>query len=145
MNKNDIRRALIKSRSPEEAAAILRENGVQISDEDAGKLYDTIHLYYSLDTTELSDDELNAISGGNRDYATEGCAATVEPGSECWGTDGGCAFVNITYTHPPTTYCCRKCGAHVYTYEPGHGIYRYVYRCPRCGSEYGMFEYVPSH
>ena len=45
-------------------------------------------------------------------------------------TISGCAIVNITYSHPPTSYCCRKCGAHVYTYEPGHGLYRYVYRCP---------------
>ena len=81
MNKNDIRRALFKSQSPEEAAAILRDNGIDISDEDAGKLFDTVRLYNSLDTAEMSDDELNAVVGGRRDFATEGCAATVEPGS----------------------------------------------------------------
>lgn len=42
------------------------------------------------DGEALSLDEMEAVAGGaeDRDWLADGCAATVEPGSNCWGTDG---------------------------------------------------------
>lgn len=86
---------------------------------------------------ELSVDELEAISGGGRDWTTEGCAATMEPGSDCWGTDY-CALWPVTYVHKPVDSICPTCGTYLYLakvdYETNfeEGLY---YRCKNCGYE----------
>ncbi|MBR7045653.1 MAG: hypothetical protein IKI23_08345 [Lachnospiraceae bacterium] len=58
---------------------------------------------------ELSIDELAAVAGGvtTRDWQSEGCAATVEKGSDCWGTDGGCTVCNISYFGVSESDRCR--------------------------------------
>ena len=58
---------------------------------------------------ELSVDELDAVSGGvtTRNWQREGCAATVEAGSDCWGTDGGCSVSNISYYGVSESDRCR--------------------------------------
>jgi len=92
---------------------------------------------------ELSLDELEAVSGGEefslihwgkifRDYAQEGCAATVEPDSHCWGTDGGCTAVDRFYSHKPIWVKCPDCG--VYLYKSGE---RYG-RCIVCRKGYSL-------
>ncbi len=57
------------------------------------------HTDPAIEGMELSVDELAAVSGGvtYRDWQKEGCAASVEKGSDCWGTDGGCLLHNISY------------------------------------------------
>lgn len=93
------------------------------------------------DGTNLSTDELEAVSGGaDRDWLTDGCAATVEPGSWC-GTNDRCVAFSVTYDHEPQKEKCPKCGAFMYIY---HTQYVYAgsetkvfdyYRCPKCGYE----------
>ena len=47
---------------------------------------------------ELSAEELEAVAGGaDRDWLTDGCAATVEPGSWCGSNDWGFIW-SVTYT-----------------------------------------------
>ena len=63
----------------------------------------------AIEDKKLSTDELDAVSGGvtTRDWQKEGCAATVEAGSDCWGTDGGCLACNISYSGVSESDRCR--------------------------------------
>jgi hypothetical protein len=63
----------------------------------------------AIEDKKLSTDELDAVSGGvtTRDWQSEGCAATVEAGSDCWGTDGGCRVCNISYFGVSESDRCR--------------------------------------
>lgn len=93
------------------------------------------------DGTDLSTDELEAVSGGtDRDWATDGCAATVEPGSWC-GTNDNCVAIYVTYDHEPEKETCPECGSFMYIYHTNtvHAgseskEFNY-YRCPKCGYE----------
>ena len=93
------------------------------------------------DGTNLSADELEAVSGGaDRDWLTDGCAATVEPGSWC-GTNDKCVKIYVTYDHAPEKDKCPECGAFMYIYHT-HLVYAggnakafNYYRCPKCGYE----------
>ena len=62
----------------------------------------------------------------------EGCAATVEEGSDCWGTDGGCDLCNIEYTNLPTRICyqCGRKSAIVKAFVIGGND---VLQCRYCG------------
>ena len=84
MDKDEIKKNLYEADSPKEIQEILSGLGFESSDEEAARLFEEIQLFHSSETEVLSEDELAAISGG-RDYAKDGCAATVEPGSDCWG------------------------------------------------------------
>ena len=58
----------------------------------------------------LSLEELDTVTGGkDRDYIKDGCAATVEVDSSCWGTDS-CIILNVTYDNKPTHHKCPDCG-----------------------------------
>ena len=92
---------------------------------------------------ELSIDELDSVSGGEdfsfsrwgitfRDYSQEGCAATVEPESHCWGTDGGCTAVDRVYSHKPIWMKCPDCGVYLYKSGESYG------RCIVCGKGYSL-------
>ena len=76
---------------------LAKEEGFNLTEEEAGRAFEEM-----LNTTsgELSEDELLAVSGG-RDYPVSGCAATVEFGSSCWGTDGGCASCSASFHKVP--------------------------------------------
>ena len=102
----ELRSKLKKAASREEVEALLKADG-----------------------QELSPDELEDVAGG-RDWMKDGCAATVEENSDCWGTDGGCAISNITYTNLPETYC-RKCNKQsaIWIYDDE----KYMQRCRYCG------------
>lgn len=86
----------------------------------------------------VSEAELDSVNGGifsERDYAKDGCAATVEYGSDCWGTDGGCKVVNIQYDHPPVKQKCDVCGKQtVYKHDLGINVFNYT--CRNCGARY---------
>lgn len=57
---NDILESLKSAKTPEEILAVMRENGVEeFSEENAKMYFDFIHK-----SGELSDDELNAATGG---------------------------------------------------------------------------------
>ena len=96
-DRKELENKLMKATTVEEIKAIVTEGGCEISDEDAQRI---------LGKFKVSADELDTMSGGSegsgcsscqaRTYA-DGCAATVEKGSYCWGTDGGCVLMNVKY------------------------------------------------
>ena len=64
----------------------------------------------SAENRELSPDEMAAVAGGeDRDWLRDGCAATVEAGSDCYGTDM-CGLWPVIYEHRPTRHKCSVCG-----------------------------------
>ena len=86
---------------------------------------------YQLQGQEISDEELDAVSGGaKRDWLTDGCAATVEPGSWCW-SDDSCFVFDVTYIHDPMEKC-PKCHGMMYLYKnEGEGFF--LEKCQSCG------------
>ena len=100
---------LLGAENAEQAADILKEAGQTVTAEDIAHLWDEISSYRK--DKELSLDELEAVSGGaDRDWLTDGCAATVEPKSWCDSNDS-CIFFDVTYNHEPANVICPKCGA----------------------------------
>lgn len=95
--------------NPDEIRRILTESGYTPSEEAVNNIRELINAETETKCRVLSTDELSAVSGGatERDYATEGCAATVENGSHCFGTDGGCLIVNIDFIHPRCSSAAR--------------------------------------
>ena len=88
----------------------------------AEQLWKELESLSEIEAHELSLDELEAVSGGvSRDWATEGCAATVQPGSWC-GTNDKCVIWSVTYDHPPTHYKCSRCGGWLYELEKEGGV-----------------------
>ena len=85
---------------------------------------------------ELSLDELEAVSGGaDRNWVTDGCAATVEYGSWCDSNDK-CIVWDVTYEFQPTGHLCPNCGKNMYqqnTISLGGNEYEDQYRCKYCG------------
>ena len=86
---------------------------------------------YQLQGQEVSDEELDAVSGGkHQDWLTDGCTATVEPGSWCW-TDDYCHIWDSTYDHEPEGKC-PKCGGIMYYDHFINDMY-YEVKCKSCG------------
>ena len=105
---NELKGKLLAAKSAEEAAALLKAQGQEITAEDAAQLWQEITKRREQDSTELSPDEMEAVSGGaDRDWETDGCAATVEPGSHC-SSDDWCSIWDVTYSNMPfrTSKCC---------------------------------------
>ena len=86
---------------------------------------------YLLQGQEISDEELDAVSGGaDRDWLKDGCSATVEPGSWCW-SDDFCYTWDTTYDHDPCGKC-PKCGGIMYI-DKNYGNRMYMEKCKSCG------------
>ena len=134
----DLKAKLLAAQSEEELAALVKADGQEITAEDAARLLEEIEKQHEQEGKELSLDELGAVAGGairNRDYLKEGCAATVEPHSRCWGTDGGCLAINIDYSNWPCNTRCPECGRYTHSvrsYLNKDGLWT-VYACPECG------------
>lgn len=98
--REDLEKKVLAAKSEAEVIDILKNANEEISAEDAMKLYQRVKELQNADDMALSLDELDAVSGGvtTRNWSKDGCAATVEKGSNCWGTDGGCSHMNIKYT-----------------------------------------------
>ena len=58
---------------------------------------------------QLDNNELEAVTGGERDYATEGCASSVVNTDYCVISDR-CYALIIYYKHPHWTENCPVCG-----------------------------------
>ena len=123
---------LLQARSAEEAATLLKEAGVD--GPMAERIWNEICAHR--DDKQLSLDELEAISSGaDRDWLTDGCAATVEPDSTCSSNDA-CWYWDVEYAHEPKEIC-QRCGGYMYK------EYRYTvlgstvdhYKCNKCGRE----------
>ena len=90
---NELKAKLKKSQSIEEVTELLKADG---QDEAlVEKIWHELEAMHDQEDKDLSLDELDAVAGGakHRDWLEDGCAATVEPGSDCWGTDGGCLCI----------------------------------------------------
>ena len=135
---SELKSKLLKAESAEEAAALLRPSGVD--DALATQIWNELCAHRG--DKELSLDELEAVSGGaDRNWATQGCAATVEYGSWCDSNDY-CSIWDVTYDNPPLGSKCPNCGTSLYrSYEIDYPYMREVAykRCKNCG--YKEFDY----
>lgn len=119
IDREELEKKAIEAASAEEVMEIVRAAGEEITAEEAASFFKAVQERKA--DKELALDELEAVSGG-RDWVTEGCAATVEWDSDCWGVDGGCLAIHYTYSREPTTDDrCPKCGARVYL-EGKYGV-----------------------
>ena len=113
------REQLLQTQSPEEAAALVRAAGKELTAEDTAHLWEEVVKHREQAGQELSMDELDAVSGGsvsdwewgddNIDWLVEGCYATVEAGSWCWSSDR-CYSIEVQYIHTPSKIICSECG-----------------------------------
>ena len=126
---NELKAKLLAAQSAEEAAALLKADGQEITAEESALLWKEITSKRGQNGKELSLDELEAVSGG-RDYGTEGCAATVEPDSWCW-SDDECFLDEVFYQHPPRKKLCPRCGHGIATYQYTH-LFVAHYWCQGC-------------
>ncbi|MBR4577213.1 MAG: hypothetical protein IKO25_08410 [Clostridia bacterium] len=129
---------LLNAQSREEVESLLKAEG--ITDPTPDEVWAKIQEKNVTETEAkaLSFDELDDVAGGvslaiggTRDWFTQGCAATVEEGSDCWGTDGGCEISNIEYFNMPNAYCVkcgRSCFRNVWYSNAEHEI-----KCRSCG------------
>ena len=121
---DDLKMKLSKANSLEEVQTILGEN----SGLDINQVWKEIekHRYAKSEKLDLS--ELDAVSGGARDWRKEGCAATCEPGSWC-GSNDFCHVWDVTYdyfwdccpdghAHDFVDNVCARCGYHKGGYIP---------------------------
>jgi len=133
---DELREKLLTAGSAEEVAEILKADGQEITPEDAAHLWEEIKKGKEQDGKELSLDELEAVSGGaDRNWVTEGCAATVEYGSWC-GSNDRCVHFEVTYDFEPTSTLCPNCGKNMYlqnTIKHSSTEFEEQYRCKFCG------------
>ena len=127
LGREELKKKAMKAASAEEVMEIVRAAGEEITAEEAKKFFET--LKKSQADQELSLDELEAVSGG-RNAMTEGCAATVEPGSYCYFTDdcNGAFFVN--YEVYPYDASCPDDGQNPMYWDLLHRCFI----CPKCGA-----------
>ena len=115
----EMRKKILAAESAEEIAEILKEYGRDPG--DAEKIFREVSANK---LEEVSLDEMEAVAGGaDRDFAREGCASTVEPGSWC-GSNDECVIFSVTYDHPPK-FICKRCGGGMYFLRSkgNHDIY----------------------
>jgi hypothetical protein len=139
MGEDNKRRApeerVARAADVEEVRAILVEGGVEVSAEEAEELLRHAKEIYS-DGMFLSADELEAVAGGeDRDFLTQGYAATVELGSSCWSSDGGCWVMDVSYSNLSDAHC-PNCGKLSGFYDKEEALfdhnYRIYYHCHYC-------------
>ena len=131
---NELKARLLKARSAGEAAALMQDAGAP--EELSEPIWAELTRKREADGMELSLDELEAVSGGRRDWVRDGCAATVEPGSWCDSNDS-CIWFDVTYDRPPTRSKCPVCGTNLhvedtdYATNPSDDVT--TYKCRNCG------------
>ena len=77
MSYNEIEQRLMKAESAEEAIAVAKENGVELTAEQAARLFEEISARKA--AVKLDVDELTAVTGGDNLQRLDGiCKATVE-------------------------------------------------------------------
>lgn len=130
--REEIEKKLLKAGSIDEVKSIIEGSGDSISDDDAKMLYDKIKSMDSEASVELSVEELDSVSGGRRDFMKEGCKATVEAGSNCWGNDF-CGLINVWYDAAPEQNC-PKCGAGMGKVREVSSL-KHIIKCHKCGFE----------
>ena len=138
IDREEIEKKAIEAASAEEVMEIVRAAGEEITAEEAASFFKAVQERKA--DKELSLDELEAVAGGeDRDWLRDGCAATVEAGSDCYGTDM-CGLFPVTYEHRPTRHKCSVCGGILYSNgSTGGGFFEeevYHYKCASCGAQF---------
>ena len=138
IDRNELRKKAMEAASAEEIMEIMKAAGEEITAEEAERFYEKVQDKKT--DRELSLDELEAVAGGeDRDWLRDGCAATVEAGSDCYGTDM-CGLWPVTYEHRPTRHKCSVCGGILYSNgSTGGGFFEeevYHYKCASCGAQF---------
>ena len=134
INRDELEKKIMAAESAEEIAELLKADGQAITPGKAGLLLKKVQ---ALRDRELSLEELEAVSGGaERDWVTDGCAATVEPNSWCDELDA-CWFFDVTYEHEPIDEFCPVCNSYLYVDKTYHAPnpsddVKYC-RCKNCG------------
>lgn len=131
---NELIAKLKNAKSLEEVTELLRANGED--EANAEKLWKELETLHMQEDQELSLEELESVAGGRDiNWFKEGCSATVEPGSDCWGSDGGCTFCHHIYMEMPNYGPCPLCGAK-YVYRGGNEKTGYFINCHACKARY---------
>ena len=135
---NKVKNELNEAKSLEEVKEILcvAEYDNKELIEEAEQIWKEIEEHRGEGDKELDVDELEAVSGGaDRNWVTDGCAATCEEGSRCMSNDY-CTLLEVTYE-----YFQDPCmGNHdykltgVFTRKLSHSK-RYIYTCTKCGKD----------
>ena len=128
---NEMREKLLAAKSVDDIATLLKEAG--IDETQTERLWAELEQKREAEGGALSLDELEAVSGGKRNWVTDGCASTVEPGSWCW-SDDVCITVEEHYDNEPVNEKCPKCGIYFYSVvrEEGNPPYPIYYVCKTC-------------
>ena len=128
-------KAQLADKTPAQAVELAAELGYEVTEEELIAAEKELRKQNSPEVVELDLEDMDKAAGGSRDWATQGCAATVESGSSCWGTDY-CVFAFVTYTHSPSSFNCPNCGSMMYldktTSKHGRNSH---YICPKCGAK----------
>ena len=135
----DMKKKILDAASQEEIKAILEDSGAEASADEIARMYREV-MSRQTGEKELSMEELEAISGGqDRDWVRDGCAATCEMDSSCWGTDY-CQGWSVTYDNFGWYLLdCPKGGKHDFgiyseTYNNTRATYTPVFgTCKKCG------------
>ena len=138
IDRNELKKKAMEAASAEEIMEIMKAAGEEITAEEAERFYEKVQDKKT--DRELSPDELEAVAGGeDRDWLRDGCAATVEAGSDCYGTDM-CGLWPVIYEHRPTRHKCSVCGGILYSNgSTGGGFFEeevYHYKCASCGAQF---------
>ena len=138
IDRNELKKKAMEAAGAEEIMEIMKVAGEEITAEEAERFYEKVQDKKT--DRELSLDELEAVAGGeDRDWLRDGCAATVEAGSDCYGTDM-CGLWPVTYEHRPTRHKCSVCGGILYSNgSTGGGFFEeevYHYKCASCGAQF---------
>ena len=133
-NREELKKKTLAAASAEEIMEIMKAAGEEITAEEAAQFFEKAQAKKT--DKELSLDELEAVSGGaDRNWVTDGCAATVEYRSWCDSNDK-CIVWDVTYEFQPTGHLCPNCGKNMYqqnTISLGDNQYEDQYRCKYCG------------
>ena len=138
IDRNELKKKVMEAAGAEEIMEIMKAAGEEITAEEAERFYEKVQDKKT--DRELSPDEMAAVAGGeDRDWLRDGCAATVEGGSDCYGTDM-CGLWPVTYEHRPTRHKCSVCGGILYSNgSTGGGFFEeevYHYKCASCGAQF---------
>ena len=134
IEREELKKKTLAAASAEEIMEIMKAAGEEITAEEAAQLFEKAQAKKT--GKELSLDEMEAVSGGaDRNWVTDGCAATVEYGSRCRSNDR-CIYFDVTYDFQPTSTLCPNCGQNMYlqnTINHSSTKYEEQYRCKFCG------------
>ena len=138
IDREELEKKAMEAANAEEVMEIVRAAGEEITAEEAASFFKAVQERKA--DKELSLDELEAVAGGeDRDWLRDGCAATVEAGSDCYGTDM-CGLWPVIYEHRPTRHKCSVCGGILYSNgSTGGGFFEeevYHYKCASCGAQF---------